>query len=128
MEIFQIVGLALIAAVLSVLIKGQRPDIAIQISIAAGIIIFLFMVVRISTVIVLLKDLANRVNIDIVYLGTVLKIIGIAYITTFGADVCRDAGEGSIASKIELAGKVMIMILAIPIVTSLLDLIVSIMP
>jgi stage III sporulation protein AD len=128
MEIFQIVGLALIAAVLSVLIKGQRPDIAIQISIAAGIIIFLFMIVRISTVIVLLKDLANRVNIDIVYLGTVLKIIGIAYITTFGADVCRDAGEGSIASKIEFAGKILIMVLAVPILMAVLDTMLKIMP
>jgi stage III sporulation protein AD len=58
----------------------------------------------------------------------VLKITGIAYIAEFGAEVCKDAGEGSIASKIELAGKVTIIVLAVPIITSLLDLIIKVMP
>jgi len=61
-------------------------------------------------------------------MSTILKIIGIAYIAEFGAEVCKDAGEGAIASKIELAGKVIIIVLAAPIITSLLDLIVEIMP
>ena len=64
MEIFQIVGLALIATVLSVMLKDQKPEIALQISIAAGAIIFILMVFRISTVIFLLQELAKKVNID----------------------------------------------------------------
>lgn len=128
MEIFQIVGLALVAAVLSVLLRNQRPEIALQISIVTGVIIFLIMAFRISAVVVLLQDLARRVNIDLVYLTTVLKIIGIAYVTTFGAEVCRDAGESAIASKVEFAGKILIMILAIPILMAVLDTIVKIMP
>ena len=76
----------------------------------------------------LLNSYAQKVNIDLVYFSTLLKIIGIAYIAEFGAEVCRDAGEGAIASKVELAGKVIIIILAVPIITSLLDLIISVMP
>lgn len=128
MEIFQIVGLALIATVLSVLLKNQKPEIALQISILAGVIIFLFMIFRISAVITVLQDLSRKVNIDLVYLTTILKIIGIAYITTFGAEVCRDAGESAIASKVEFAGKILIMILAIPILMAVLETIVNIMP
>lgn len=128
MEIFQIVGLALIATVLSVMLKGQKPEIALQISIAAGAIIFILMVFRISTVIFLLQELAKKINIDFIYLTTVLKIIGIAYITTFGAEVCRDAGESAIASKIEFAGKILIMVLAIPILMAVLDIMLRIMP
>lgn len=128
MEIFQIVGLALLAAVISVVLKQQRPEIALQVSIVTGTIIFLLMAMRISTVITLLQDIANKLNINIVYLTTILKIIGIAYITTFGAEVCRDAGENAIASKVEFAGKIMIMILAIPILMAVLDIMVKIMP
>lgn len=128
MEIFQIVGLALIAAVLAVLLKNQKPEIAIQISIAAGVVIFLLMAFRISAVVTLLQNLANKINIDIIYLSTVLKIIGIAYVTTFGAEVCRDAGESAIASKVEFAGKILIMILAVPILMAVLETILRIMP
>ena len=59
---------------------------------------------------------------------SVLKITGIAYIAEFGAEICRDAGEGAIAAKIEMAGKVIIIALAVPIITSLLDLVLKIMP
>lgn len=128
MEIFQIVGLALIAAVLSVLLKNQRPEIALQISIVAGVIIFLMMISKISAVVTVLESLAEKVNIDVVYLSTILKIIGIAYITTFGAEVCRDAGESAIASKVEFAGKILIMILAVPILMAVLETILRIMP
>lgn len=128
MEIFQIVGLALVAAVLSVLLRNQRPEIALQVSIVTGVIIFLLMAMRITTVITVLQDIAKKLSIDLVYLTTVLKIIGIAYLTTFGAEVCRDAGENAIASKVEFAGKIMIMILAIPILMAVLDIMTRIMP
>lgn len=128
MEIFQIVGLALVAAVLSVLLRNQKPELAIQLSIVTGIVIFSMMIFKISAVVTLLQDLAMKVNIDFIYLNTILKIIGIAYITTFSSEICRDAGESSIASKIEFAGKILIMILAVPILMAVLEIILKIIP
>lgn len=128
MDILQIIGLAIVATVIIAVLKVQRPEIAIQISIAAGIIVFAMILGKITAVIELLNSYADKVNIDTIYLSTLLKIIGIAYIAEFGAEVCKDAGEGAIASKVELAGKVIIIVLAVPIITSLLDLIISIMP
>lgn len=128
MDILQIIGLAIVATVIIAVLKVQRPEIAIQISIAAGIIVFVMILGKITAVIELLNSYADKVNIDTIYLSTLLKIIGIAYIAEFGAEVCKDAGEGAIASKVELAGKVVIIVLAVPIITSLLDLIISIMP
>lgn len=128
MEILQIVGLGLVATVIIVILKMQRPEIAVQISIITGIAIFLLVVAKLSSVLDLLNSYTRKVNIDMSYLVTLLKIIGIAYIAEFGAEVCRDAGESAIASKIELAGKVVIAVLAVPIVTSMLDLIIKIMP
>ena len=128
MEILQIVGLCIVATVIIVLLKAQRPEIAIQISIVTGIIIFILVSGKLSGVIGVLGSYTSKINLDSGYLAILLKIIGIAYITEFGAEICKDAGESSIASKIELAGKVVIVVLSVPIITSLLDLIVRIMP
>ena len=106
MDILQIVGLGIIASILIVILKSQRPDMAIQVSIITGIVIFILIANKLSAVLSLLSSFSAKANIDMSYMGILLKIIGIAYISEFGAEVCKDAGEGSIASKIELAGKV----------------------
>ncbi|MBB6216620.1 stage III sporulation protein AD [Anaerosolibacter carboniphilus] len=128
MEIFKIVGLGLIAAILSVVLRSQKPEISLQISIVTGLIIFLFIATRLSYVIEVLNLVAQKIDIDLIYITTIFKIVGIAYISEFGAQVCRDAGEGAIASKIEFAGKVLIMVLAVPILVALLNLLVKLMP
>ncbi len=127
-DILQIVGVGIVATILIVVLKAQRPEIALQVSIITGIIIFMLAASKLGAVLELLGSYTKKVNIDSIYLTTLLKIIGIAYIAEFGAEVCKDAGESSIASKVELAGKVVIMVLAVPIITSLLDLIIGIMP
>lgn len=128
LEIAQIAGLGIVSAVIIIILKAQRPEIAVQISIVTGIIIFLLLLSKLSAILDMLQVFSDKANINPVYFSTVLKIIGIAYIAEFGAEVCRDAGETSISSKIELAGKVIIVVLAVPIVTSLLELISRIMP
>lgn len=128
LEIFQIAGIAIIAVILVVLVKQHRPEIAIQISLATGLIIFMLVLIKLASVLEVLRELSRKINIDLVYVSTILKIVGIAYIAEFGAQVCRDAGETAIASKIELAGKVIIMVLAVPILMALMDLIINIMP
>lgn len=128
MDILQIVGLGIIASIIIVIIKAQRPEIAIQVSIITGIVIFILIVNKLSAVLSLLTSFSEKANIDMTYMGLLLKIIGIAYISEFGAEICKDAGEAAIASKIELAGKVTVILLAVPIITSLLDLIIKIMP
>lgn len=128
MEILQIVGLGIVAAILSIVLKKQRPEIALQISILTGIIIFTLVAANFSTVLKLLEGIASKADLDLVYITTVVKIIGVAYIAQFGAEICRDAGESAIASKIEFAGKVLIVVMAAPIILALLNLLIEIMP
>jgi stage III sporulation protein AD len=128
MEILQIVGLAMVAAVLAVILKQDRPEFALQISILTGIIIFTVMLTKITAVINVIQGLANRADIDEIYFNTILKIIGISYITEFGAQVCRDAGSTAIASKVEFAGKIIILVLAVPIIVALMDLVLGLIP
>lgn len=128
MQLLQIVGIGIVATVIIIILRVQKPEIAVQASIVTGVVIFMLLASKLSAVIDLLESYADRADIKPVYFTTVLKITGIAYIAEFGAEVCKDAGESAIASKIELAGKVTIVVLAVPIITSLLDLIIKVMP
>lgn len=124
----QIVGFGLIAAVLVLILKEQVPMMAFLLSLFAGILIFLFLIDKISSIIMMLERLANQSHVNMVFFQTVLKIIGIAYIAEFGAQVVRDAGQEAIAAKIELAGKVLIIVMAIPIISVIVETIVKLMP
>lgn len=128
MDIMRIVAVGIVAAVLAVLLREERPEIAVMVSIVTGLVIFVFIISKLNSVIIVLKYFAGKANIDVLYFSTILKVIAIAYITEFGAQICRDAGEGSIASKIELAGKVLIMVIAIPILAALMDIMIKIIP
>ncbi|KRE98310.1 MULTISPECIES: stage III sporulation protein AD [Paenibacillus] len=128
MEIIQIVGLGLIVTILTLIIKEQKPMFAFLLAAFTGIVIFLFLIGKISSVIGVLEDLAVKSNVNLVFLKTILKIIGVAYIAEFGAQIVRDAGQDSIASKIELSGKVLIMVMAIPIITVIIETVVKLLP
>ncbi len=128
MEIVQVVSLGLLVTFLIVLIKQQRPDFAMFLSIVAGVAIFLMMLGKIEAVFNVLTDLGSRANVNMIYMGTVLKIIGIAYIAEFGAQVCRDAGEGVVATKIEFAAKILVMVMAIPIILAILEALLKLIP
>jgi len=123
MDIMKIVGIGIVATILAVILREQKPEIAVQVSIVTGLIIFVFVIAKLNSVVEVLKYFASKTNIDLLYFTTILKVIAIAYITEFGAQVCKDAGESSIASKIEFGGKVLIMIMAIPILAALMDII-----
>ncbi len=128
MEIVQIVSLGFIVTLLILIIKFQKPEIAVQLSLTVAVIIFLMIVNKLGVIISLFQDLAEKAQINQLYLNTILKILGIAYITEFGSQVCRDAGEGAVAAKIELAGKVLVMVMAIPIIALVLNTIVKLIP
>lgn len=128
MEIWQIVGLALIVTVISVVLKQIRPEIALQLTILAGASIFILVMSKIKVIVDLLQTLADQANISSYYLLIVLKIVGVAYLAEFGAQICRDAGEGALASKIELAAKVGVIVLAIPIIVAITESLVRLVP
>ncbi len=128
MEIVQIVGIGFIATIMAILLKNNNPQFAFVIVVLTGVTIFLFILSKISIIISVLERLALEANINMVYLETILKIIGIAYIAEFGAQIMRDADQGAIASKIELAGKILILVMAIPIISVIFETIIEFIP
>ena len=123
MDIFKIVGIGLSAAALAVFIKNWRSEIAIQISLIAAAIMFFMVVPYLKALLEMFRDISNRIGLDVKYISLVLKIIGIAYVAQFGAELCRDSGESALASKIEFGGKIMIVTLSMPVFYSFLEII-----
>ncbi len=76
----------------------------------------------------MIEKLSVNAHVNMIYVETILKIIGIAYIAEFGAQITKDAGQGAIASKIELGGKILILAMAIPILTVIIETIISMLP
>ena len=128
MDIVKIIGTGLIALIIIVILRQYKPEFAIYVSIIAGILILLFSFSNISGVINLLKDISNRVNINSKFLGIILKITGIAILTEFAVSICQDSGEKAIANKIDIGGKVIIITISLPIISSLLETILKVLP
>ncbi|WP_199478431.1 stage III sporulation protein AD [Peribacillus saganii] len=128
MEILKIVGIALVATFLALIVKEQKPNFAFLLIVFTGCAIFLFLADKIYEVITMIEKIAINANVNMVYLETILKIIGIAYIAEFASQITKDAGQGAIASKIELAGKVLILAMAIPILTVIIETIIKLIP
>jgi stage III sporulation protein AD len=121
LEIFQVVGLAVVSVVVLLVIRRHRPEMAVLLALVVGLVIFFMVAQRLLAVLEFLRDLAARAGVDSLYLNIILKIVGIAYITEIGAQVCRDAQETSVAAKVELAGKILILVLAMPIVMAIVE-------
>lgn len=128
MSIMQVVAIAVVAAILILVIRQEKPELAFQVSLAAGLIIFVLIVWKVVDVINVLERLAARADLNMVFLGTLMRIIGIAYIAEFGTQICKDAGQSALAFKVELAGKLLILVLAVPIITTILDTVSRLLP
>lgn len=127
-DIVKIIGIGLIAVVVIIILKQYRPEFATYASIIAGILILVLAMDKLSGIINLLNSLADTASINRQFLEILIKITGIAILTEFGVSICKDSGESAIASKIDFGGKVIIIAISIPIISSLLESILKILP
>lgn len=128
MDIIKIIGVGLIALIIIIIVKQYRPEFTMYVSVAAGIIILLLVMDKLSAIINLLTNLANRTSINNEFIFLLIKITGIAILTEFASSVCKDSGENAIASKVDMGGKIIIIAMSIPIIASLLETILKVLP
>ena len=128
MEIIKIIGIGLIALVIILILKQYKPEYAIYVSLIAGILILTLSLGQLSGIINLLKDISSKANINTKLLSLLLKITGISFLTEFAVSVSKDSGETAIANKIDLGGKVLIIVISMPIITALLEIVLKIIP
>ena len=124
----QIIGIAIISTALCFVIKKDRPEIAMFIGILTGVIILTSVIFKLGFIIESINDLANKANIPSVYITLIIKLIGIAYLMEFAIQLCKDCGEGNIASKLEFGGKIIVMTMSFPILLSIVEMVLNIIP
>lgn len=123
MEILKIAALALAAVVIIVLVKNYKPEFGILAAIGCSLLILYFLIDSLKYAFSYISEIYGRLEYGTSYFSIIIKVLAIAYITEFTAQLCKDAGESSIASKVELAGKVIIFCVAIPVFISILNLV-----
>jgi stage III sporulation protein AD len=127
-EIAQIVGLALVTTVLLLILRQEKPVMAVLLSIVFSIVIFIFMMAKITAILDVMKELVNRAGVNYFFLATVLKILGVAYLGEFASAICSDAGEQAVAKKVEFASKIIIAVLALPIIVAIIESLMELLP
>ncbi len=127
MDIFQIAGLGIVASLVLALLRKERSDLLIGAALVAGILLLFLILPRISSAISVFGNLASEAGLEPLYFGIILKVLAISYVADFAAAICRDAGEELIASRVEMAGKVLILVAALPIVQEVLSVVRSLL-
>ncbi len=128
MDIIKIVGIGLIALVIIILLKQYKPEFAIYISMLTGVLILIIIMDKLTGIINLIQTIVNQSYINTEFIALLIKITGIAFLAEFAVSICKDAGEAAIANKIEIGSKIIIISMAIPVLSSLLELILKLLP
>ncbi len=123
MEWVSVIGIGLIGMILSVMIRQYKPEYAIFISLAVGFLIIWKLCEQLFPIFEEMKEMLSGANLSMEYIGVLAKSLGICYLTQLASDACRDAGETAISSKVELAGKITVLSLGMPLFGKLLEII-----
>ena len=123
MIVFRVIGIGIVSTILILILKEEKSEMALMCAIAASIIILLYIISQFTPIVNMINKLLDNAGINKEYLRIILKIVGISYMVEFGKNICKDAGENAIANKIEIAGKVIIISLSIPVVNSLVEIV-----
>lgn len=125
MEILRIAFIGVVAGVLVVAVRQKQPELGMQVGIVAGLIIFIYVLGYIVTAVDYVKELVSSYQIPIDGITVVLKIVGIAYICEFAVHVLKDTGENALAAKVEIAGRVFIVVLSLPVLSSFMNMVIG---
>lgn len=121
MDMLQIAGIGIVGVLLAVQFKAVKPEYAVYLSVAVSVLIFLFTVSKLGIIVDTIDTISSYVSVNSEYITVLVKIIGITYIAEFACAICRDAGNASAASQIEVFGKLSILAVSMPILLALLE-------
>ena len=103
------IGVGLVGMVIAVLLRQYKPEYAVFVSLAVGILIIGMLCSQLLPIFDELKEMLSKASLSLEYIGILVKSLGVCYLTQLASDACRDAGETAISSKLELAGKITVL-------------------
>jgi stage III sporulation protein AD len=128
MGIIQLVATGILCALLALTIKKQRPEIALVITLASGVLLFVMILPELALAVGIFTELGQMLEGSGQYISIVLRVIGVAYLAQLGTSLCADAGESTIAAKIDLGGRIIILVTALPIVVDIAGIVTGLLP
>lgn len=120
MDIVAFTGCAVVICVLAVVVRGQKPEMGTVVTVAAGVVMLAAVMSSLIPAVQTIGEIISSTDAA-EYFGVVLKLLGVCLVTRIGADICRDAGQSTIASHVEMAGRTAMLILALPLLSSVLS-------
>ncbi len=121
MNALQIGVIGVAGALLAIQFKSGKAEYGIYISIALSIFVFMGILSHLEVLIDTVRRISSLIDMDTIYMGTLLKMLGITYISEFSSSICKDAGYQTIAGQIEIFGKLSVFVLSMPVLLALLD-------
>ena len=126
---FMLAGVVLAGVFVSLLLKQSGlPVLSYLLALTVSALVLLRLLPLLAEIFVVFRRLAEGAGLSGQYLSIILKILAMSYAAEFIASLCRDAGESAYAAKVELAGKISVMLLAVPVIVNILDAVLQILP
>jgi len=123
MDIVRIGVIGLVGMLLALKLKQDRPEISILMSMAVCLVLIFTALKYLDVLVVSVKDFSEMLGEYSLFVGLLLKVVGVTYISEFCASLCKDAGYNAIATQIEMFGKFSILLIGMPVIKSLLEII-----
>ena len=121
MDIVKIAIMGIVGALLGIMLKGQKKEYELYVTLGVSLCIFYFIMSKLQLVISVVNRMQDYVNLDTSYIGILIKMIGITYVSEFSASLCKDAGYQAMAGQIEMFGKLSILVISMPVIMVLLE-------
>lgn len=125
-ELIKIIGTGFIGGMLALTVRKQKPEFAVMIALITSALILGSVAESVGGIIDELRRVTEECGVDIKYFEIIIKVVGVAYLAQFAAEILRDSGENAVASKVEAAGKICILTLVLPVMTSFLELCIKV--
>lgn len=121
MDIVKIAIMGIVGALLGIMLKGQKKEYELYVTLGVSLCIFYFIMSKLQLVISVINRMQEYVNLDTSYIAILIKMIGITYVSEFSANLCKDAGYQAVAGQIEMFGKLSILAISMPVILVLLE-------
>lgn len=123
MDIFLFFGITLITLIFITILRREYEEYAVLLSALVGVVILLRLIGRLTELVQVFTYLAQKAQVQPDYLATIFKVMGVAYVAGFGAQICKDADESALGLRLELAGKIIILFMAVPVMVAIFEMV-----
>ncbi len=128
MDIIKIIGIGFLTLIITIILKEYKKEYAVYAVLIGGALIILYSIDTLKSIITFLTEISNNSNYNNLFISLLLKITGISILTEYAVSICRDVGENSIANKIDFGGKILVISLSIPVISTTLETLTKLLP